>query len=57
MIDEGVNTLGWVIFVFISHEVADGTEKNGKGCVRVEMVGADKGSLDVGGFVFVFHVD
>lgn len=55
MIDEGVNALGWVIFILPSHEVANGSKKNGKGRMRVKMVGADECSLDVGGFIFVFH--
>lgn len=53
--DEGVITLSRGILVFFSHEVADGTEENGKGCMKGKMMRANECGLDVGGFVFVFH--
>ena len=54
--DEGVDALSWVIFVFLARKGVDGTEEHRKWRVGSKVVGADKGSLDVGGFVFVFYV-
>ena len=55
MIDKGINPLGRVIFILPSHEVANASKKNGKGCMRGKMMRADECGLDVGGFVFVLH--
>ncbi len=56
MIDKSVNPLSWVILVLPAHEAANGSKKNGEGCVRVKMIGTDECGLDIGGFVFVLHI-
>ena len=47
---------GGIILVLSARESADGTEKYRKGNVRIKMMRTDECSLDIGGFVFVFHV-
>ena len=56
MIDKGVNALGRVVFIFPTREDADSTKKYGERNMWGEMIRADKRSLDIGGFVFVFHI-
>lgn len=56
MIDDGINPLCRVILVLSARESADGTEKYGKGNVWNKMMRTDEYGLDVGGFVFVFHI-
>ena len=48
--------MGRIILVLSARESADGTEKYGKGNVWNKMMRTDECSLDIGGFVFVFHV-
>ena len=56
MIDESVNSLGGIILVLSAREGTDGAEKYRKRNVRIKMMRTDECSLDIGGFVFVFHV-
>ncbi len=56
MIYEGINPLGCIIFVFSVRESAYSTEKYGKRNVRFKMMRTDECSLDICGFVFVFHI-
>ena len=56
MIDECVNPLGRIILILSARETAYGTEKYRKRNVRIKMMRTDECSLDICGFVFVFHV-
>ena len=54
--NERINSLGWIILVFLPGEVADGKEKHNKGNIWIKMARTDEFHLDVGCVVFVFHI-
>lgn len=45
--NERINSLGWIILVFLPGEVADGKEKHNKGNIWIKMARTDECHLDV----------